>query len=42
MICKECGKKFTKKGNRAVRTNGEKITVCPNCGNEEVEKKVMK
>lgn len=42
MICKECGKKFTKEGNIAVRTNGVKITVCPNCGQEEVEKKVMK
>lgn len=42
MICSNCGKKFFKDGNRAVRTNGDIITVCPNCGKEEVEKKKNK
>lgn len=36
MKCKECGKVFNKKNNQAVRLSGEKITVCPNCGHEEV------
>lgn len=37
MKCKECGKVFNKKDNQAVRfRSGEKITVCPNCGHEEV------
>lgn len=38
MKCKECGKVFDKKDNQAVRISGEKITVCPNCGHEEVMK----
>lgn len=42
MICVECGKKFPKEGNRATKTNGDIVTVCPNCGKEEVEKKKNK
>lgn len=44
MKCKECGKIFNKKDNQAVRISGEKITVCPNCGYEEIleEKKNSK
>lgn len=38
MVCKNCGNKFTKRNNIAVRINGERITVCPNCGNEEIYK----
>lgn len=34
MICKECGNKFPKLNNIAVRITGEKITVCHNCGAE--------
>lgn len=36
MKCENCGKIFTKKENKAVRTNGEKFYVCPECGHEEV------
>ena len=38
MICKKCRKKFAKQGNRAIKTNGDTVTVCPDCGNEEIEK----
>lgn len=36
MVCKNCGTKFPKLNNIAVRITGEKITVCPNCGHEEM------
>lgn len=36
MKCERCGKVFVRKENKAVRTNGEKIYVCPECGYEEV------
>ena len=39
MKCKKCGKVSNKKGNQAVRISGERITVCPNCGHEEVMEK---
>jgi len=42
MICKDCRTKFAKVGNKAVRLNGDKITVCPNCGKEEIEQKKSK
>lgn len=42
MTCVECGKKFPKKGNRATKINGDVVTVCPDCGKEEVEKKKNK
>lgn len=42
MICKDCGTRFAKIGNRAVRLNGDKIIVCPNCGKEEIEQKNQK
>lgn len=35
MICENCGSKFPKLNNIAIRINGEKITVCPDCGHEE-------
>jgi len=34
--CKNCGEKFDKIQNSAVRINGEEIYVCPKCGHEEV------
>lgn len=36
MKCENCGEIFPKVGNMAVRITGEKITVCPNCGREEI------
>lgn len=36
MKCKNCGTVFNKKDNQAVRISGENITVCPNCGHEEI------
>ncbi len=42
MRCEKCGEVFTKKDNKATRINGEEITVCPNCGNEEKIKKTSK
>lgn len=38
MTCEKCKTKFIIKGNQAVRTTGEKIIICPNCGNETVKK----
>lgn len=38
MKCIKCGEVFNKKNNQAVRLTGEKITVCPNCGHEEIIK----
>ena len=38
MICSNCGNKFPKEDNRANKTNGDIVVVCPNCGKEEVEK----
>ncbi|MDE7476952.1 MAG: zf-TFIIB domain-containing protein [Lachnospiraceae bacterium] len=37
MKCPECGDVFKKEGNRAERIDGTKITVCPNCGNEQLD-----
>lgn len=36
MKCEKCGIGFPKLKNIAVRVTGEKITVCPNCGHEEL------
>lgn len=36
MKCNKCGKVFVKKNNCAVKINGQKVTVCPECGNEEI------
>lgn len=40
MKCPECGNVFKKEGNRTERIDGTKITVCPNCGNEQLDEKV--
>lgn len=40
MKCPECGKVFKKADNRAERIDGTKITVCPNCGNEQLDEKI--
>ena len=41
MKCLECGNVFKKEGNRAERIDGTKITVCPNCGNEQLDEKIL-
>ena len=36
MKCKKCGYNFNKEINTAIKVDtGEKITVCPKCGNED-------
>jgi RNase P subunit RPR2 len=40
MKCKKCNNKFVKKENCVNRINGTKITVCPECGNEELYDKI--
>lgn len=36
MKCIKCNHKFIKKENWVNRVDGIKITVCPECGNEEI------
>lgn len=36
MKCAKCNHKFVKSENWVNRINGTKITVCPECGNEEL------
>ena len=40
MKCLECGTVFKKADNKAERIDGTKITVCPNCGNEQLDEKI--
>jgi predicted RNA-binding Zn-ribbon protein involved in translation (DUF1610 family) len=42
MKCVKCNHKFVKNENLVNRINGTKITVCPNCGNEEIYNKKSK
>lgn len=40
MKCNKCNYEFINKENCVNRINGEKVTVCPECGNEELYEKI--